>query len=144
MTARQLQKKIRSLKEQMIDCEEEKEACQRKVEHWEVAMLRVRGNRECLEEFCCQRKNRIRSTCCILPGMSFLSNYQEEHTEFLEGRGFQNAMAGLEEAERNLWKKKDELEYRIEDIRREIRRKEEELEELQRKLRYMEQEESHA
>lgn len=59
----------------------------------------------------------------------------------MEGAEYQRAVDGYAQAEWSLRNKRDMLACHESDLRYEISRKEAELESLQRKLRYMEQEE---
>lgn len=140
MTVYQLRNRIRSLKEQIADCEGERIACRRKIERWEEVIFRVRNNRDSFEQFCCGRKSRVRSINQTLLGMAFIPSYQEDLVGIMEGKEYQQAIEGFEDAERNCRRKKDGLEYREGELEREIGRKEEELEELQKRLRYIEEE----
>lgn len=141
MTVYQLRNKIRNLKEQIADCEEEVLSCRYKMELHESVLARVQRDRYQLEEFLYIRRNRIRSMQEKFPHIFCAAGYQEELGSFLEGTEYQQTLQGYEQTEWSIKNHRDALTCREADLRYEIRTKEEEIERLQRKLRQMEQEE---
>lgn len=141
MTVYQLRNKIRNLKEQIADCEDEIISCRYKIELHESVLSRVHGERYQFEEFLYIRRNRIRSMQEKFPHISCAVGYQEELSSFMEGTEYQQTLQGYEHIEWNIKNCRDALTCREADLKYEIRTKEEEVERLQRKLRQMEQEE---
>lgn len=140
-TTYQLRNKIRNLKEQITECEDEIAGCRHKMELSENALFQVQNKRNEFEGFFGERRNKIRRISESFPNMSFLTGFQEELAGFMEGAEYQRAVDGYAQAEWSLRNKRDMLACHESDLRYEISRKEAELESLQRKLRYMEQEE---
>lgn len=141
MTTYQLRNKIRNLKEQIAECEDEIAGCRCKMELSEHVLFRVQNERNEFEGFWDERRSKIRRISECFPNMSFLTGFQEELAGFMEGAEYQRAVEGYAQTEWNLRNKRDTLACHESDLRYEISRKETELESLQRKLRYMEQEE---
>lgn len=140
MTVYQLRNKIKKLKEQIVDCEEEIINCRRKRELREEVLFRVQSKRDTFEGFFCEQKSRIQKAGESIPNMSFIARFKEEFVGILEGKEYQKAIDGYGQAEWSLRTAMESLRCRENDLRYEIHIKEAELESLQRELRYMEQE----
>lgn len=138
MTVYQLRNKIRNLKEQIEDYEDEIRSCKRKIERKEETLFLVQKKRNMFEEFFYRWKSRIQNTGEEFQNMFFISKFQEDFTEFLEGMEYQRAVEGYGQAVLSLKTEMESLWCHESDLRHAILEKETELESLQKRLRNME------
>ena len=138
MTVYQLRNKIRNLKEQIEDYEDEIRSCKRKIERKEETLFLVQKKRNMFEEFFYRWKSRIQKTGEEFQNMFFISKFQEDFTEFLEGMEYQRAVEGYGQAVLSLKTEMESLWCHESDLRHAILEKETELESLQKRLRNME------
>lgn len=138
MTICQLQNKIKSLKRKIAEYESEMKSCRHRIELHECVLGRVQNARNQFEEVLCIRKNKVKGMQDKFSHMSFVAGYQQDLAGFMEGTEYQQAMEGYCQAE---WSIRNSLNHLIcheNDLKYEIHIKEEEVEQLERKVRQME------
>ncbi len=138
MTICQLQNKIKSLKRKIAEYESEMKSCRHRIELHECVLGRVQNARNQFEEVLCTRKNKVKSMEDRFSHMSFVSGYQQDLAGFMEGMEYQQAVEGYCQAEWRIRNNLNTLTSHENDLKYEIHIKEEEIEQLERKVRQME------
>ena len=138
MTICRLQNKIKSLKRKITEHESEMASCRYQIELHECVLERVQNTRNQFEEILCTRKNKVKGMQDKFSHMSFVAGYQQDLVGFMEGTEYQQAVEGYCQAEWSIRNNLNRLICHENDLKYEIHIKEEEVEQLERKVRQME------